>query len=378
MATLGDLTGLLEQWYPPHTADSWDAVGLVLGDPADEVRRVLLAVDPVAAVVDEAVLTDADLLVTHHPLFLSGVHGVAATTPKGRVAHRLLGNGCALYTAHTNADSPVGGVSESMALALGLVGVLPLEPDPRPALDVLVVFVPRADAPAVREALADAGAGRLGDYEAASFSGVGEGRFRPLDGARPAVGEVGRAEVVDEERVEVVLPRGSRERVVAAALAAHPYEEPAYHVLEAAALGDPGRGSGRIGRLAEPTDLRTFADTVARAVGPTARGLLVAGDPDQEVATVALCGGAGDFLLDRARQVGADVYVTSDLRHHPASELREHVAAGAGAPALVDVPHWAAESTWLPVLRERLVGALGDTVEVLVSEVCTDPWTFRV
>ncbi len=373
MPRLGEITDLLERWYPPHTADTWDAVVLVLGDPVDDVRRVLLAVDPTAAVVDDAVLHDADLLVTHHPLFLKAVHGIAATDPKGRVAHRLLGNGCALYTAHTNADSPRGGVSESLALARGLRDVRPLEPDTKPPLDALVAYVPRSDAERVRAALAEAGAGRLGDYAAASFSTPGEGRFRPLDGATPAIGEVGKAEVVAEERIEVVLPRGMRAQVVAALLAVHPYEEPAYQVFEVAPDDEPDRGSGRVGRLPEALSLRDFAALVARTLPETAHGVRVAGEPDRLVERVGLCGGAGDFLLDRARREGVDVYLTSDLRHHPASELREHP----DAPALVDVAHWAAESTWLPVLRDRLVGALGDTVEVRVSEVPTDPWTFR-
>jgi putative NIF3 family GTP cyclohydrolase 1 type 2 len=156
--------------------------------------------------------------------------------------------------------------------------------------------------------------------------------------------------------------------------AAHPYEEPAYDVIELAAGDDPAAGSGRIGHLARPMTLRSFAEHVRAVLPETAHGVRVAGDPDREVETVALCGGSGDFLLDRARSRGADVYVTSDLRHHPASELLEH----RGSPALVDVAHWAAEWTWLPVLRGRLVDALGDTVEVHVSTTNTDPWTFRV
>jgi dinuclear metal center YbgI/SA1388 family protein len=378
MPTLGEITALLDECYPQEHADSWDAVGLVLGDPAVDVRRILLAVDPVGAVADEAVLMDADLLVTHHPLFLRGVHGVAATDPKGRVAHRLLTNGCALFAAHTNADSPTGGVSESLALALGLEDVRPLEADPGPALDKIVVFVPREAAERVRQALSEAGAGRIGDYDQASFSAPGEGRFRPLEGADPAIGEVGRAEVVDEIRIETVCPRRLREWAVAAMVAAHPYEEPAYDVIELAALDEHHRGSGRIGRLASPMTLRAFAGHVGDVLPGTAHGVRVAGDPDQVVETVGLCGGAGDFLLDRARSAGVDVYLTSDLRHHPASELREH-----GAPALVDVAHWAAESTWLPVLRDRLVAAVrglsgGDTVDVRVSATSTDPWIFRV
>jgi dinuclear metal center YbgI/SA1388 family protein len=372
MPTLGEITALLDAWYPPDHAEEWDAVGLVLGDPADEVHRVLLAVDPVGDVVDEAILRDADLLVTHHPLFLKPVHGFAATGPKGRVAHRLAQNGCALFAAHTNADSPAGGVSESLALALGLEDVRPLEADPREPMDKLVVFVPAAQAGEVRAALAEAGAGRIGDYDQASFSVRGEGRFRPLEGATPAIGTVGVPETVVEERVEVVLLRRDRAQVVTAMLRVHPYEEPAYDVVELAALDEPDRGSGRVGRLPAPVSLRSFAEHVARVLPGTAHGVRVAGDPDDVVQTVALCGGAGDFLLDRARSAGADVYLTSDLRHHPASELREH-----GGPALVDVAHWAAESTWLPVLQRRLAEALGDTVEVGVSALNTDPWTFR-
>ena len=374
---VADVIALIEGWYPPHRAEDWDAVGLVCGDPDAEVRTVLLAVDPVLAVADEAVAMDADLLVVHHPLYLRGTSSVAATDPKGRVVHRLLSGGRALYAAHTNADAPDGGVSASIAAALGLVDVRPLDPDPFPPRDKLVVFVPTADADRLRAALADAGAGRIGDYDSASFSAPGTGRFRPLEGANPAIGSVGEVEAVAEERVEVVLDRSRRGAVVSAMLAAHPYEEPAYDVVELADVPDPTRGSGRIGRLAAPTTLRAFAEQAAAVFPATAGGLRIAGDPDQPVQTVALCGGAGDFLLDRARRAGADVYVTSDLRHHPSSELREHAGAG-GAPALIDVAHWAAEWLWLPTLRGRLADALGDTVTVHVSTINTDPWTFRV
>jgi dinuclear metal center YbgI/SA1388 family protein len=374
MPALGDVVALLDRWYPPQHAEDWDAVGLVCGDPGADVRRILLAVDPVQAVADEAVSGGADLVLVHHPLFLQGTHGVAANTPKGRVVHTLVTHGCGLLTAHTNADSPAGGVSESMALALGLADVRPLEPDPLDPRDKLVVFVPVADADRVRDAITAAGAGALGDYEAATFTGRGEGRFRPLPGADPAIGSIGDLETVDEVRIESVLDRSLRNAVVAAMLAAHPYEEPAYDVEPLAALDDPTRGSGRIGRLPESMQLAAFAAHVARALPETAHGVRVAGDPTSTVETVALCGGAGDFLLDRARLAGADAYITSDLRHHPASELREHP----DGPALVDVAHWAAEWTWLPVLRERLLLELGDTVEVVVSTTNTDPWTFRV
>ncbi|MDP3893697.1 Nif3-like dinuclear metal center hexameric protein [Nocardioides sp.] len=372
MTSLADVVAQLHGWYPPETADSWDAVGLVYGDPAAEVRRVLFAVDPTAAVAAEAAAWGADLLVVHHPLFLKPVHGFAATTPKGRTLATLAGAGCALLTAHTNADKAERGVSEALAQALGLSELEPIVPEPEGELDKLVVFVPAEHADELRAALARAGAGAIGDYDQCTFSLVGEGRFRPLQGANPAVGSVGATEVVDEVRVETVLPRHRRGDVVRAMRAVHPYEEPAYDVLE---LADPGlttTGTGRIGTVA-PTTLRAFAEAVSAALPATVQGVRVAGDPDRAVRRVALCGGAGDFLLDRVARGDADVYVTSDLRHHPASEFVE-----AGGPALIDVAHWAAEWTWLPVVEARLRAAMGDTVETRVSTIPTDPWHFRI
>ena len=373
MPRLADVLARLDEWYPPRHADSWDSVGLICGDPDAEVERILLAVDPTLPVAREAVETGAQLVITHHPLYLKGTSTVAANTPKGKVVHTLLTNGAALFNAHTNADSPALGVSESLALALGLTDVRPLEADPVEPRDQVVVFVPADAAEAVWDAMAAAGAGAIGDYDSCSWSTEGAGRFRPLDGANPTLGRVGEVEDVAETRVEMVLPRRRREAVRAALVAAHPYEEPAFHFIEIGATDEPARGSGRIGRI-EPITLRAFAEQVAEALPATAHGVRVAGDPDQVVETVALCGGAGDFLLDRARSAGADAYLTSDLRHHPASECRE---AGPEM-ALLDVAHWAAEWTWLPVLRKRLVEAWGDTVAVDVSTTPTDPWTFRV
>lgn len=373
MPVLSEVVDLIHGWYPPSTAEGWDAVGLVYGDPAQQVKRVLFAVDPSPAVAEEAADVKADLLVVHHPLFLKGVTGFAATTPKGRTLHTLASAGCALLTAHTNADQAVGGVSEALALALGLSDLVPILPAPEAPRDKLTVFVPADAAAPVRAAIGEAGAGRLGDYELASFtSAPGQGRFRPLAGADPMVGTIGELETVEEVRIEVVLDRSVRTEVVRAMLAAHPYEEPAYDVSE---LADPGlveTGTGRIGTLPQ-VSLAEFAAAVAAALPATSHGVRVAGDPERPVRRVAVCGGAGDFLLDHVARLDVDAYVTSDLRHHPASEFVEK-----GGPALVDVAHWAAESTWLPVVEARLREALGDAVETRVSAVVTDPWTMHL
>lgn len=281
--TLGRVVEALETLYPPSTAEGWDAVGLVAGDPARPVRKVLFAVDPVAAVVDEALEWGADLLVTHHPLFLRGVHSVAATTFKGAVVHRLLTAGCGLYVAHTNADSAPRGVADALADLVGIVDRRPL--------------------------------------------------------------------------------------VVSAA--------------------DEERGIGRVGRLADPATLGAFAQRVAAALPATAQGVRVAGDPEAVVSTAAVVGGSGDSLFDAVRAAAADVYVTADLRHHPASELRERAgfeAAGRrdGTPFLVDVAHFASEWPWLAYAAEDLVAALSaaggsvTTVTTRVSTLTTDPWSARV
>jgi dinuclear metal center YbgI/SA1388 family protein len=373
--TVADVVSMLDRLYDPARAESWDAVGLVCGDPDVEVRRILFAVDPVGVVAEEAVTWGADLLVTHHPLYLRPVHGVAATTPKGRLVHRLVGAGIALHVVHTNADSADPGVSDALAWALGLGDLHPLDPQPFEAVDKLVVFVPEPDADRLIDALAAAGAGTIGPYQRCAWTTSGIGTFRPGPEADPAIGSVGTIERVAETRVEMVLPRAARSAVIAALEGAHSYEEPAYDIYELAQrLGTTG--IGRIGSLARPESLETFVERVARALPATAAGVRGAGDPDTPVRTVAVCGGAGDSLLDAVRGSGVDAYVTADLRHHPTAEVHEH-----GSPALVDVAHWASEWPWLADAAHRLeetLAAVGTTVVTRVSMLPTDPWTLHV
>lgn len=381
---LADVVRTLERRYPPSTAESWDAVGLVAGDPDQEVRRVLLAVDPVADVVEEAVTWGADLVITHHPLLLRPVHSIAATTFKGTLLHRLVRSGVALYTAHTNADAAVGGVADALADALGLVDRTPLQAATAEPLDKVVAMVPVGDAEALVDALAASGAGAIGRYARCAWTTTGEGTFTPLDGADPAIGAVGEVERVVEARVEMVAPRRLRPAVVAALRAAHPYEEPAFDVLELASW--PGStGIGRVGRLERPTTLAAFAADVAAAVPATAQGVRYAGDADGRVERVAVVGGSGDSLFDAVRAAGVDAYVTADLRHHPASELRERATfeshGGHAPPYLVDLAHFASEWPWLARAARDLetdLAAAGTTVETRVSTLSTDPWTGRV
>ena len=374
----------LERLYPAASAASWDAVGLVCGDPGDAVTKILFAIDPTQAVVDEALDWGADLVITHHPLLLRPVHAVAATDAKGRVVHRLVRAGCALVVAHTNADVASPGVSDALARVIGLAGLRPLVVQSVAPLDKIVVFVPHEHVEQVIDAMSGAGAGAVGAYSRCAFASAGTGTFLPGPAARPAVGAVGQVESVPETRVEMVLGRPRRAAVVAAMRAAHPYEEPAFDVLEL--VDDPAAatGLGRVGNLHAPVTLERFAQHVATVLPTTAQGVRVSGDGEALVHRIAVCGGAGDDLFDAVRASGADAYVTADLRHHPASEAREHSAGD--RPYLVDVAHWASEWPWLAGGASRLQSLLSDlcgergasTVEVRVSTTCTDPWTLHV
>ena len=372
MATVGELTDLVHRHWPPGTAEDWDRVGLVCGDRAAPVSRVLLCVDVTREVVAQAREAGAQMIIAHHPLLLRGIHTVDPATPKGAIVTELITAGIALVCAHTNADIAPDGVSAALADALGLRAVRPLaERDRQPARDQIVVFVPVDHRGAVVDAMAAAGAGRIGDYDRCFFTAEGTGSFRPGPGSDPYLGRAGEIEEVAESRVEMIMPRARRAAVVAAMRAAHPYEEPAWHVHELAA--EPSAdGLGRVGELDPPVRLADFAGRVADALPATVSGVRVSGDPDAMITTVAVLGGAGDSLLDDARRAGADAYLTSDLRHHPASEFREY----ADAPALLDVAHWAAEWTWLPLLG-RVIATETDA-RPLVSELRTDPWDFAV
>ncbi|MCF8550774.1 MAG: Nif3-like dinuclear metal center hexameric protein [Candidatus Nanopelagicales bacterium] len=264
MATVGTIRELLDAEYPPLTAEEWDSVGLICGDPDATVTTVLCALDPTLDVVYEALEVGAQLIVTHHPLFLSGVSTVARDTVGGRVVHEAIAHGIALFNAHTNADHASPGVSDALAAILGVVNCRPLEP---------------------------------GDSVTT--------------------------------------------------------------------------GIGRVGNLAEPMPLSAFAERVAATLPHSAAGIRVAGNPDQIISTVAVCGGSGDSLLSIAATM-ADVYVTSDLKHHKVLDHPRDVCA------LIDVPHFCSEWPWVPMvaalIQERTAGA----VSAVVSTTRTDPWTMHV
>jgi hypothetical protein len=281
--------------------------------------------------------------------------------------HRLVRAGIGLYVAHTNADVASPGVSDALGDVLSLEDIAPLQPEPAEPLDKLVTFVPPSSVDVVLDGLSAAGAGSIGDYERCAFLTDGTGTYLPDESAQPAIGEPGRVERTGETRVEMVLSRRRRSAVVRALLAVHPYEEPAWDVVELA--GRPGaRGLGRVGVLKQPMTLREFTTHAADRLPATAWGVRAAGDPDRVVRTVAVCGGSGGDLAGAARSAGADVLLTADLKHHAASEALAETGV-----ALVDVAHWATEWPWL----RAEAAVLATTVETHVSRLVTDPWTLH-
>lgn len=370
--TVADVLAALEQRYPRALALDWDNVGLQVGDPSAAVTSILWAVDATDEVLDEAARIGADLIITHHPLLFRPVNSVTPQTRSGRRVLRLASEGRSLISVHTNADAAAPGVSDALASVIGLHNVRPLRAHGARGVDKLTYFVPRDNHEAVLHAVLSAGAGSIGQYDWCAFTSEGTGQFRPLAEANPTIGTIGSVEYVAEYRVEVVLDAARRDQIVAALIAAHPYEEVAYDVVATYARASD-TGIGRMGTVT-PTRLGDLVTRLSAALPPTARGPLLAGDPEAHVSTVAVCAGAGDDLLVDARAAGAEVYVTSDLRHHVA---QDHLAEGGGA--LIDIPHWAAEWLWLPVAAQALAADLAPhTIPMTVSTHVTDPWTHHL
>lgn len=369
--TVGDIRRILDEAYPPALAESWDKVGLICGDPTESVKRVGLALDCTQAVADKAVDMGLDMLIIHHPLLLRGVTSVAADEPKGKVIHTLIRGGVALFSAHTNADSARPGVNDKLAELVGITAGRPIAPRLLGAMDKWGVHVLAKDAAHLKKMLFDAGAGAIGDYRECAFEIEGTGQFRPVEGANPAEGDVDKLFKSLELRIEFVAPRNLRARLTSVLREAHPYEEPAFDIVEmhSAESLENATGLGRVGELPEPMRLADFVQQVANNLPVTEWGVRATGDPEQMVSRVAVSSGSGDSFLNDVIKLGVDVYVTSDLRHHPVDEyLRE------GGPAVIDTAHWASEFPWTSQAQEILQDK-APQVEVDVISIRTDPWT---
>ena len=354
-----DIIKELERLAPPSLKEDWDNVGLQLGDPNAEVCRVLLALTPSLAVVEEAVRRQVDLIVSHHPFIFKGVKSLRTDTAIGRMSQLCLKHDIAIYAAHTNLDIARGGVNDVLAGRLGLVDVEGLVETAATPRYKVVTFVPADAAETVKKAMFAAGGGSQGAYSACAWSVKGTGQFRPEEGAHPALGHIGDVAEVEEVRLEMLVDSARLTDVLQALHSAHPYEEPAIDVLNN--LASVERESlGRIGRLPVAKPFAEWLDEVKEALALPV--LAYAGPTDGMVARVALCGGSATEFLSSAKARGADVYVTGDMKYHDAQQAVE-----LGIPML-DVSHFAGERPVLDKLAAVFTAAFGTALDVCVSE----------
>jgi dinuclear metal center YbgI/SA1388 family protein len=363
MRTLDTLLEYLEQFAPLDLAADWDNVGLLLGDRAAEVERILTCLTVTPDVAAEAVEAGAQLIVTHHPVLFRTVKRLTSATSEGRMLLSLIRAGVAVYCPHTAFDNARGGINELLARRLALADIVPLRRREGPPQFKVVVFVPEADLQRVADALFAAGAGNIGQYSQCSFRLNGTGTFFGSDATNPTIGQKGRREEVGEWRLEAVCPESSVEQVVAAVRRAHSYEEPAYDVYPQrpapATLGE-----GRLGRLPQAIPLDELARRVkADLNAPLVQVVGAAARPVERVAIV--CGAGGEFLADAVR-ARADVLLTGEMRFH------DYLAAQAQGLSLVLPGHYATERCGVEDLATQLRQQWPD-LEVWASRREQDP-----
>lgn len=361
-----EIIAIMETLAPPELAAEWDNVGLLLGDPEKEVRRVLVALDITPEVVEEASSRGANLIISHHPLFFRPWKNLRFDGGRGALVKRLVQEDIMVYSAHTNLDFAALGVSYHLAVRLGLEDIVVLQPTYRERYYKLVTFVPEEAESRVREAICAAGAGWIGNYSHCTFRTLGTGTFLPLSGTNPYIGQEGRLEEVKEYRLETILPRERLSGVLQALVKAHPYEEAAYDVYPLANEGPP-QGAGRLGRLPQAVSLQELALNVKKELG--AERVAVVGDVERKVQKVAVCGGAGSDMLETARAKGAEVLITGDVKYHEAWRALEL------GVALIDAGHFATERVIVPALVQYLQEELQDReVMVLAAQREREPW----
>jgi len=339
VVTLGEFVRWLEEQIPLSYQEDYDNSGLQVGDPSAVISSVLLTVDVTPEVIEEAVSSGCNLVLSHHPLIFRPLKHIVYGSNSEVCVAAALKNGVAVYSAHTSFDNSAGGVSHILAEKLGLQKIRVLEPL-RGRLFKLVTFVPESHAVKVRDALFSAGAGHIGNYDRCSFNVHGDGTFCAGDGAEPFAGSVGAEHTEPEVRIEVIVPLHLKGGCVRAMLAAHPYEEVAWDLIP---LDNEyhGPGAGAIGALPQPLAGAALLKVLKELTGlPVIR---YSGDPARTVSSVAVCGGAGSALINAAARAGADAFITGDIKYHAFTE----------APAgllVADIGHYESEKFSLETL----------------------------
>lgn len=358
-----------EEFAPKHLAMEGDKIGLQVGTLQKEVKKVMVALDVLEEVVDEAIAEGVDLIIAHHAVIFRPLKNLRTDLPSGRLYEKLIKHDIAVYVAHTNLDVAEGGINDLMAEALGLTDVNILEKWHEQKLKKIVVYVPLSHADAVRDAMSQAGAGSIGQYSHCTFGVRGTGTFMPGEGTDPYIGEQGKIEEVEEMRIETIMPEDIQARVVKAMIKAHPYEEVAYDIYPVEQAG-AALGIGRIGKLKESVTLREFAEHVKGAFDVT--GVRAVGNLDTIVQKVAVLGGDGNSFVPKAMFRGADVLVTGDIYYHTAHD------AMVGGLSIIDPGHNVEK-----IMKQGVKNVLDKRIEqdkldtkIVVSKVNTDPFTF--
>ena len=361
MTTIHDITSFLESLAPLAYQESYDNAGLITGSPQWECKGVMVSLDATEEVVQEAVAKGCNLVVAHHPVVFRGLKKINGNDYVEKALICSIKNDVALYAIHTNLDNIHTGVNKAIADRLKLVNCSVLQPKSN-TLKKLFTFVPADKAEQVKNALFEAGSGHIGQYSECSFSVAGAGTFKAGEGANPYVGEPGRRHTEAEVKLEVIFPGHLEKRLVQSLINAHPYEEVAYDVMELANT-HPGVGAGLVGELPAPVEEKAFLQLLQSAFKLSViRHTCLLNRP---VKKVAVCGGAGSFLIPKALQSGADMYITADVKYHEFFDAN-------GRMVIADIGHYESEQytvEWLyNVLQQKF-----SNFALLKTEVSTNP-----
>lgn len=361
---IADIISLLEAWAPPALQESYDNAGLLTGNYQAECSGVLVCLDAVEQVVEEAIEKNCNLIVAHHPIIFRGLKSITGKNYVERVIIRAIRNDIAIYAIHTNLDNVISGVSGRMAQRLGLLNTSILAPR-EATLKKLYTYVPDAHLEAVRSALFEAGGGQIGHYSECSFVTGGTGSFRGNAASNPFVGNRGERHYEAEQKLELVFPAWSESALLAALRQAHPYEEVAYEIITLDNKLQTA-GSGIVGELPEALSAQAFLQKLGTAFETAC--IRHTSLPDRPIQKVALCGGAGSFLVSRALSVGAEAYVSADFKYHEFFEADNRML-------ICDLGHYESEQFTIDLLKEKIAEKF-PTFAVLKTGVNTNPVSY--
>lgn len=356
-----EITSCLEQIAPLSYQEDYDNAGLIVGNLDQDITKALISLDCTEAVVEEAISTGANLIIAHHPIVFKGMKRFNGSNYVERVVMKAIKNDIALYAIHTNLDSVLDGVNAKICEKLGLQNPSILSPKSG-KLKKLVTFCPTSHADEVRKALFSAGAGHIGNYSECSFNSEGTGTFKGSADTNPFAGEPGKLQFEQEVKIETIYPTHLEKKIIAALLSSHPYEEVAYDLYPLANTL-PQVGSGMIAELEEEMDILEFLHHLKQTMQA---GVVKYTEPiKQKVKKIAVCGGAGGFLLKDAVRAGADVFVTADYKYHEFFDAD-------GQIVIADIGHFESEQFTSELLLEKLSKKF-PTFAVLLSRVKTNP-----